>query len=70
MSIDIESSGVVSNCCGATVIYSDICSECREHCDPVDEDGNALYSELELHEIEQDRKFDENRDENRIKHEN
>ena len=23
----------ISECCGAEIIYSDICSECREHCD-------------------------------------
>ena len=25
--------GYVSSCCGAGVIYSDICMECKEHCD-------------------------------------
>lgn len=24
---------VVSNCCGAPIIDSDICSKCKEHCD-------------------------------------
>ena len=23
----------LSNCCDAQIIYSDICSECKEHCD-------------------------------------
>jgi len=23
----------ISECCGAEIIYSDICSECKEHCD-------------------------------------
>ena len=28
----------VSNCCGATVIENtDICSDCTEHCTPIDE---------------------------------
>lgn len=22
----------VSDCCGAEIIYTDICSECKEHC--------------------------------------
>ena len=35
--------GLVSNCCGASVIWGDICSDCREHCDPIDEeDENDL----------------------------
>jgi len=24
---------IESNCCGAAIIYSDICSDCKEHCD-------------------------------------
>ncbi len=27
-----------SDCCDATVILHDICSDCREHCDVYDED--------------------------------
>lgn len=27
----------VSDCCGAEIIYGDICSECKEHCDPLEE---------------------------------
>lgn len=30
--------GVVSNCCGADVIWTDVCSECGEHCDSVSEE--------------------------------
>lgn len=26
---------VLSNCCGAEVVYDDICSECLEHCELV-----------------------------------
>ena len=26
----------LSNCCDAQIIYSDICSECKEHCDEVE----------------------------------
>ena len=24
----------LSDCCGAEIIYTDICSECKEHCEP------------------------------------
>ena len=27
----------ISECCGAEIIYSDICSECKEHCDEAEE---------------------------------
>ncbi len=27
----------VSNCCGAPILAPDFCSECREHCEAVDE---------------------------------
>lgn len=27
-----------SNCCGAEIIWTDICSECKEHCEPVDDE--------------------------------
>jgi len=29
--------GQLSNCCGAKIVWSDICSECGEHCEPEDE---------------------------------
>jgi hypothetical protein len=41
MSMDIndyQEYGVVSNCCGAKVIMTDICESCGEHCEPIDED--------------------------------
>ena len=28
----------VSDCCGAPIMYGDICSRCKEHCDSVIED--------------------------------
>ena len=28
--------GVVSDCCDAPICGTDICSECREHCEPID----------------------------------
>ena len=34
--------GVESDCCGASVIYTDICADCKEHCTPVDEDEGEL----------------------------
>ena len=27
-----------SNCCGATIIWTDICSDCKEHCEPMEEE--------------------------------
>ena len=30
--------GMESDCCGAGIIYSDICMECKEHCDAERED--------------------------------
>jgi len=30
--------GYESECCGAPIIYHDICSECGEHCDAVEDE--------------------------------
>jgi hypothetical protein len=30
---DFMEHGYVSSCCGAGIIYSDICMDCKEHCD-------------------------------------
>lgn len=30
--------GYYSNCCGAEVIWTDICAACLEHCEPIDEE--------------------------------
>jgi len=27
-----------SNCCDAKIIYGDICSDCGEHCEPIDDE--------------------------------
>jgi len=35
---DFMEHGYVSNCCGAGIIYGDICMECKEHCDAESED--------------------------------
>ena len=35
---DNKSYGVYSDCCGAEVIFCDICAECKEHCEPIDEE--------------------------------
>ena len=32
--------GVRSNCCGAMVKWTDICSDCGEHCEPIDEEDD------------------------------
>lgn len=33
---------MLSDCCGAVVIWNDICSRCREHCD-VQQDSDDGY---------------------------
>ena len=30
--------GMESNCCGAEIVCMDVCSDCKEHCVPEDED--------------------------------
>ena len=30
---------MVSGCCGAEILEPDICSQCREHCEPMPEGG-------------------------------
>ena len=30
--------GKNSNCCGAKIVWHDICSECGEHCSPEEEE--------------------------------
>lgn len=37
-----EEPGLVSDCCGAQVIWGDICGDCGEHCEPVKEDEDEL----------------------------
>jgi hypothetical protein len=37
--------GVESDCCGASVIYTDICTDCKEHCTPVREDEGGIMDE-------------------------
>ena len=36
---DLKIDGV-SNCCSAAVYMLDVCSECKEHCEIVDEDDD------------------------------
>jgi hypothetical protein len=26
--------GKLSNCCGAFIVWGDVCSSCKEHCEP------------------------------------
>ena len=35
---DMKSYGVYSDCCGAEIILGDICSQCRDHCDAIEEE--------------------------------
>ena len=32
----------ISECCGAEIIYTDICSECKEHTDIIEEEYNEM----------------------------
>ena len=32
---------LVSECCSAPIIYSDICSDCKEHCEAIDLDDET-----------------------------
>ena len=43
----------ISECCGAEIIYSDICSECREHCDESEEifTKEGLFNGAKLVEV-------------------
>jgi len=34
---DITSSNL-SDCCGAPIVMEDICSDCKEHCEPMEEE--------------------------------
>tara|TARA_R100000458_G_C8231147_1_gene212781 strand:- start:103 stop:327 length:225 start_codon:yes stop_codon:yes gene_type:complete len=34
---------VVSNCCGASIILTDLCSQCKEHCDAECEEHEPYY---------------------------
>ena len=33
----------VSDCCGAEIIHTDICSECKEHCDIFEIDPTEAF---------------------------
>lgn len=46
-----------SNCCDATIIMGDICSECKEHCSPYDFCGSCEDG-FDLEELEYVKKND------------
>ena len=35
---DVTDNNSLSNCCGAPIIMEDICSDCKEHCEPQNSD--------------------------------
>ena len=37
---DYDDDVEVSDCCGAEIIYTDICSDCKEHCGVQEWDDN------------------------------
>ena len=39
---DIYELGVESDCCGASVVWVDLCTECMEHCTPVELEKREL----------------------------
>lgn len=45
----------VSNCCGAKIIWTDICSECKEHCDPVEEEDTMSDEDTQLEKWSKER---------------
>ena len=42
---DVYEYGVESDCCGASVYLNGICSNCKDHCTPVDEEERELMDE-------------------------
>ena len=42
--LEEEMAEEVSNCCGHTIIFGDVCGNCKEHCD-VTPRGEWLYEE-------------------------
>ena len=34
--------GQLSNCCGAEIVCHDLCSDCKEHCEPEEEEDDDL----------------------------
>ena len=34
---------MISNCCGASIILTDLCSQCKEHCDSECEEHTPYY---------------------------
>jgi hypothetical protein len=45
MNNDYDDDVEVSDCCGAEIIYTDICSDCKEHCGVQEWDENDLTPE-------------------------
>jgi len=43
-----EWEGMESQCCGATIIHCDICSECKEHTEPITQED--IDAEIGLYE--------------------
>jgi len=36
---------LVSDCCGAEIIFTDICSDCKEHCEPIEDEEECYESD-------------------------
>jgi hypothetical protein len=34
---DLYNPGYISDCCGAPIVMEDLCSRCKEHCEPIEE---------------------------------
>ena len=62
---------IVSDCCGVAVYRGDICSRCKEHCEPIRDDSDDGYDAardayltgegpaVTRHQIEEDRAWQE-----------
>jgi len=43
--VDKDELAEISDCCGAEIIRDDLCSECKEHCEPHEWDDDDLTPE-------------------------
>ena len=46
LGIDEWEYGVVSDCCHASMYINGICSECKDHCLPIDEEDESFLEQF------------------------
>ena len=44
---DVSDLEPISACCGADIIYHDICDDCREHCENIYETEDGIFVDEE-----------------------